>query len=208
VAAPVTRIVVFAKAPVAGRVKTRLIPALGAEGAARLAARMLAATVEEALATGLAVELCGEPDSAQWHGDRPGLALTAQGEGGLGERLARAAERVLSEERILLVGADCPELDRGRLGRAAQALDEHEAVLHPAHDGGYALLGLRRFDPSLFEGIEWSTPRVARQTVAKIEALGWSLHLGETLRDVDRPEDLLPLPGGERAGVRGYGLSD
>jgi len=185
-----TRIVIFAKAPVAGRVKTRLIPALGAEGAAALAREMLEGTVAEALATGLPVELCGEPDSAEWHEPRPGLALTAQGEGGLGERLARAAERVLGEEDVLLVGADCPELDRGRLRGAADALRNHDAVLHPAHDGGYALLGLRRFDGSIFEQIDWSTAAVAEQTMTKIEGLGWSLHVAETLLDIDEPDDL------------------
>ncbi|MEA3051355.1 MAG: uncharacterized protein QOG72_258 [Sphingomonadales bacterium] len=194
-----TRIVIFAKAPVPGRAKTRLIPALGAEGAAALAREMLERTVEEALATGLPVELCGEPDAAQWHEARPGLALTAQGEGDLGERLARAAERVLGEDRILLVGADCPELDRTRLRGAADALRNHDAVIHPAEDGGYALLGLRRFDPSVFEGISWSTAAVAAQTIAKIEPLGWSLHLGEVLRDVDEPADLArPRQPGER----------
>jgi rSAM/selenodomain-associated transferase 1 len=202
----VTRIVVFAKAPAAGRVKTRLIPALGAEGAAALAGEMLAATVEEALATGLAVELCGEPDAAQWHEARPGLTLTAQGEGGLGERLARAAERVLEEVPVLLIGADCPDLHRMRLRAAAQALEDHDAVLHPALDGGYALLGLRRFDRSVFEGIDWSTAAVAEQTTRRIEALGWALHVGEILRDVDEPEDLLPLPRRGEAGVRGSGL--
>ncbi|MGA9582384.1 MAG: TIGR04282 family arsenosugar biosynthesis glycosyltransferase [Allosphingosinicella sp.] len=185
-----TRIVVFAKAPVPGRVKTRLIPALGAEGAAALAREMLERTVEEALATGLAVELCGEPDAGEWHEAWPGLLLTAQGEGGLGERLARAAERVLGEEPVLLIGADCPELDRGRLRAAAEALEEHDAVIHPAQDGGYALLGLQRFDRSVFEGIAWSSAAVAAQTVARIEALGWSLHLGETMRDIDEPDDL------------------
>jgi rSAM/selenodomain-associated transferase 1 len=183
-----TRIVVFAKAPVAGKVKTRLIPALGAEGAARLAREMLERTVEEALATGFAVELCGEPDAAQWYSKRPGLALTGQGEGDLGDRLARAAERVLGDDNILLVGADCPDLDRKRLRSAAEALG-----IHPAHDGGYALLGLRRFDRSLFEGVAWSTPAVAEQTTARIEALGWSLHRGETLRDIDEPGDLTYL---------------
>jgi rSAM/selenodomain-associated transferase 1 len=186
----VTRIVIFAKEPVPGRVKTRLIPALGAEGAAALAAEMLERTLEEALATGLDVELCGEPDSARWHEQRPGLSLTAQEEGDLGDRLARAAARVLAEEWILLIGADCPELDRARLRAAAQALDHHDSVLHPAHDGGYALLGLKRFDPSLFDAIDWSTSVVAAQTQARIEALGWSLHMGETLRDVDEPQDL------------------
>lgn len=185
-----TRIVIFAKAPVAGRVKTRLIPALGAEGAAELAREMLERTVEEALATGLAVELCGEPDAADWHEPRPGLALTGQGEGELGERLARAAQRVLAKERILLIGADCPEIDRSRLRRAAEGLETCDAVIHPARDGGYVLLGLRRFDRSFFDDIDWSTEKVAAQTIARVEALGGSLHVGETLRDVDEPEDL------------------
>ena len=186
-----TRIVIFAKAPVAGRVKTRLIPALGAEGAAALARDMLERTVEEALATGLPVELRGDPDAAGWHEPRPGLALTAQGEGGLGERLARAAA---SARPVLLIGADCLELDRERLRAAAGALDDCDAFIHPARDGGYVLLGLRRFDSSLFEGIDWSTPAVAAQTIARIEALGWSLHVGETLLDIDEPEDLPVMP--------------
>ena len=194
-AARVTRIVIFAKAPVAGRVKTRLIPALGADGAAKLAREMLAATVEEALATELAVDLCGDPDAAQWHEARTGLVLTTQGEGDLGDRLARAVRRTLGEgETVLLVGADCPELDRHRLVAAAAALANHDAVIHPARDGGYALLGLKRFHPSLFEEMPWSTAAVAGETIARIEALGWALSIGETLRDVDEPEDLLVMP--------------
>lgn len=187
-AARVTRIVIFAKEPVPGRVKTRLIPALGADGAARLASEMLERTIEEALATGLAVELCGEPDAATWS-DAP-VSKTAQGDGDLGERLARAAARVLAEEPILLIGADCPDLDRGRLRAAADALAAHDAIIHPAADGGYVLLGLRRFDPSHFSGIAWSTAGVCAETIARIRALGLSLEVRETLRDVDVPEDL------------------
>lgn len=191
-----TRIVVFAKAPVAGRVKTRLIPALGAEGAARLASEMLERTIEESLATGLAVELCGDPHAARWHEARPGLRLTGQGEGGLGERLARAAGRAVETEAVLLIGADCPELDRTRLCAAAAALERHDAVIHPARDGGYVLLGLRRYDRSLFADIAWSTEAVAAQTRARIDALGWRLQVRETLRDVDEPEDLVRRPWG------------
>jgi rSAM/selenodomain-associated transferase 1 len=183
----VTKIVIFAKAPVPGKVKTRLIPALGAEGAAQLAREMLKRTVEEALATGLDVELCGDPDAAQWHEARPGLARTGQGEGGLGERLARSASRALAEGPVLLIGADCPGLDRRRLRAAADALAACDAFIHPAHDGGYALLGLRRFDKSLFEGISWSTAAVARETIERIERLGRSLRVGEILQDVDEP---------------------
>lgn len=186
-----TRIVVFAKEPVPGQVKTRLIPALGAQGAAALAREMLDRTLAEAQATGLAVELCGDPDPAGWLGPEPRVRVTAQGSGDLGERLARAARRVLGEGgRLLLIGTDCPELDRRRLREAAAALDTHDAVIHPADDGGYALLGLKRFDPSLFEGISWSTGAVASETIARIQALDWSFWVGESLRDVDRPADL------------------
>ena len=187
------RIVIFAKAPVPGKVKTRLIPALGAEGAAALAREMLERTLAEAIASGLAVELCGEPHPAGWELDfDPAVTLTGQGEGELGSRLARAAERAVSGGgRVLLVGTDCPGLDSARLRAAAAALDDHDAVIHPAEDGGYALLGLARFDPSPFEGIGWSGPDVARETIGRIRALGWRLHISETLRDVDEPADLL-----------------
>ena len=190
-----TRIVIFAKAPVPGKVKTRLIPAIGAVAAARLAAEMLHVTAREALDSEVGVvELCGDPEVGHrdWLGHVPlGLIRTSQGEGDLGERLARAAKRVLAGgESVLLVGTDCPELDRHRLAAAAAALERHDAVIHPAADGGYALLGLSRFDPSLFEGIAWSTASVAAETMARIAALGWSLHVGETLRDIDVPADL------------------
>jgi rSAM/selenodomain-associated transferase 1 len=185
----VTRILIFAKEPVPGQVKTRLIPALGAEDAAALAQEMLDHTVEESLATGLPVELCGDPDPAGWYRG-PTLALSTQGDGNLGARLARAAARVLAGEPILLIGTDCPTLDRHHLLEAARALETHDAVIHPAEDGGYVLLGLTRFDKSLFEDIAWSTPAVAAETIARIHRLGWSLATGETLRDVDEPRDL------------------
>jgi rSAM/selenodomain-associated transferase 1 len=196
-----TRIVIFAKAPAPGRVKTRLIPALGEIGAARLAHRMLLGTLAEAQAAGLAVpELCATPHPAD-PGWPPFLAnadvrYSGQGEGDLGERLARAANRVVvAGESVLLIGADCPALDRHKLRAAAAALLTNDAVIHPTVDGGYALLGLRRFDASLFKGISWSSPTVAAETIGRIEALGWSVFIGETLRDVDEPADL------EAAGV-------
>ena len=189
------RIVVFAKRPLPGRVKTRLIPLLGADGAARLAAEMLAATLDEAIATGLDVELCGDPDPAGWC-DQPGVRLAAQGDGSLGDRLARAAARVLGEGGpVLLIGADCPALDLHRLRAAAEALRISDAVIHPARDGGYALLGLTRFDPSLFADIAWSGPTVASATMARIETLGWTLFVGDTMRDVDEPGDVALVAG-------------
>ncbi len=191
-----TRIVIFAKAPVPGKVKTRLVPALGEIGAARLAHRMLRTTVEEALAARLAVpELCVDPhplDEA-WGPFLPAehMRVTAQGEGGLGERLARAAKRsILLGENVLLIGTDCPGLDRNLLRGAAASLADHDAVIHPTLDGGYALLGLTRYDPSLFENIAWSSGSVCADTAIRIEALGWSLRIAETLFDIDEPADL------------------
>ena len=192
------RVVIFAKAPVAGRVKTRLIPVLGAEGAARLAGEMLAATLREALASGLAVELCGDPDPAEWGGLVPAgpLILTAQGCGDLGERLARAARRVLARgENVLLIGADCPALTGDLLRAAAEALVRHDAVMHPAEDGGYVLFGLSRFDRSLFDRIPWSSPRVAGETLSRLAALGWGVDLRERLADIDEPGDVERHPG-------------
>ncbi len=191
-----TRIVIFAKAPVPGKAKTRLIPALGEVGAARLAHKMLRDTVAQAFASRLSIpELCTDPHplDSEWQGFLPDehMRITAQGEGDLGERLARAAMRtILLGEAILLIGTDCPELDSHRLRAAAAALTDHDAIIHPACDGGYALLGLAGFDPSLFAGIEWGGSAVASDTIARIEALGWSLAVGDTLRDIDEPADL------------------
>jgi hypothetical protein len=191
----VTRIVIFAKAPVPGRVKTRLIPALGAKGAAKLAAEMLKQTLQEARAARLGVvELCADPcpDDPAWdcYREVPDL-ISDQGQGELGERLARAAGRAIEAgERVILIGTDCPDLDRNHLRNAAAALDEYDVVIHPAIDGGYVLLGLARFDPSLFSNIPWSSEAVANETLGRIARLGWSLLVGVPLRDIDEPADL------------------
>ncbi|WP_020503052.1 TIGR04282 family arsenosugar biosynthesis glycosyltransferase [Lamprocystis purpurea] len=194
------RILVFAKAPVHGRVKTRLIPALGAAGAARLAKRLLDQTLRQALAAGVGpVELCASPavTHPDWVGQAlpPGLATSDQGEGDLGARLARAARRHLDSggdatRRVLLIGTDCPALSIQHLRAAAAALDECEAAMIPAHDGGYVLLGLRAFHPSLFADLPWSTAAVAELTLARIKALSWRVWVGAELQDIDEPADL------------------
>ena len=199
------RIIVFAKAPRPGLAKTRLIPALGADGAAALAARMLAHTLDQALASGVgAVELCvaPAPGDAAWRGvELPeGLALRAQGEGDLGARMARATQRAIKSGEscagVLLIGTDCPALDAACLRRAANALSETDAVIVPTADGGYALLGLRRFDASLFADLAWSTPTVTATTLARLDALGWHCTHLPLLHDIDEPADLVHLPPG------------
>jgi uncharacterized protein len=194
------RIIIFAKAPQAGLAKTRLIPALGAVGAAQLARRMLAETLATALAAKVGqVELCLTPtaDDPAWQDfNWPAeVQLTGQGEGDLGQRLARAARRGLARGcPVLLVGTDCPELTPELLRSAATQLQGHDAVLHATYDGGYALLGLQRDNPRVFAEIHWSTASVAASTRARLVELGWSLAEGACLHDVDTGDDLQWLP--------------
>jgi len=196
-----TRIVIFAKAPLAGFAKTRLIPVLGQEGAATLAQNMLMDTLHEAIVADIGVvELCVTPaiQDPAWQGVTlpTDVEISGQGEGDLGERLSRAAVRAISNTgSVLLIGTDCVEMSSTLLRSAVQALHEHDAVIHCTTDGGYALLGLDRFSPLLFSDIPWSTDKVASLTFDRIRQLGWSLHIGEVLRDVDEPQDLEFLPG-------------
>ncbi|GGC01470.1 hypothetical protein GCM10011352_29540 [Marinobacterium zhoushanense] len=192
-----TRIVILAKAPLPGLAKTRLIPALGEQGAARLAERMLRHTLSEAVAADLGpVELCVAPDAdlSCWRDLPADFVLTDQGGGDLGQRMSAIAERVTPEQPVLLIGTDCPDLTRDRLRTAACALSCVDAVMVPASDGGYVLLGLKRFDHRLFNPIPWSTGQVADLTRQRIEALGWRLQELDTLHDIDDPEDLAHLP--------------
>ncbi|MEY8876973.1 MAG: TIGR04282 family arsenosugar biosynthesis glycosyltransferase [Leptothrix sp. (in: b-proteobacteria)] len=201
-----TRIVVMAKAPVAGYAKTRLIPALGADGAAALAERLLAQAIDHALAAGLGraagvVELCAAPDLdhpaiARWAA-HPVVTLTAQGGGDLGARMARAFERGLpTHDHVLMTGTDAPALDAAVLRQAAAALADHDAVFVPAHDGGYALIGLRQPVPELFDDMPWSTPAVMAITRERLRRLGLRHAELAPLHDIDEPADLVHLPPG------------
>lgn len=197
-----TRLVIFAKAPRAGSVKTRLIPALGADAAARLAQQLLLHTLAQAdTLADIDVELCVSPAPADvawqpWRTRHRGV-WSDQGAGDLGARMARAAQRALSTNpSVLLIGTDCPALDARQLRGAAASLQRHDACLIPAHDGGYVLLGLRRFDPALFSGLAWSTSGVARETLARLAQLGWTVQTFAPLHDIDEPDDLPHVPGG------------
>ena len=201
------RIVIIAKAPIVGFCKTRLIPALGAQGAARLAQRMLERTVRFALDAQLGpVELCVTPGlkAFDWQSlNLPdGLIWSEQDEGDLGARMGRAAQRVTSGgEAILLLGTDCPGLDSSMMQSAAAALQDHEACLVPAADGGYVLLGLQRFSPTLFDAMPWSTDVVADETRQRLARLGWRLSSLARLHDIDEPQDLAWLPAELQAGL-------
>jgi rSAM/selenodomain-associated transferase 1 len=193
-------VIVFAKAPRAGQVKTRLISALGAEGAASLAARLLDATLEHAMAAGIGpVDLCVTPDChhAAFRAAvaRHSLTLSEQGDGDLGARMARAFQRVLVREssRALLIGTDVPALDADCLRAAALALDECDAVFGPAADGGYTLVGLKQPAPGLFTGMQWSHDAVMAQTRERLAALELKHVELPVLHDIDEPDDLQHL---------------
>lgn len=185
-----------------GLAKTRLNSVLGASGAADLAKKLLKHCIAQAIAADVGpVELCAAPsaqhpiwrelvipDSVSW---------SEQGEGDLGERLARATQHVTSQgEAVLLIGTDCPDLTATKLRAAAAALNQHDACLHPVSDGGYALLGLCQHLPSLFSNMPWSTASVAELTRQRILAEDWTLKELELLHDIDEPQDLQWLPTG------------
>lgn len=190
------RLLVFANAPRPGAVKTRLISVLGEEGAAALHARLVERTLAMARATGIGqVELWCAPDTVdpflRFCSGRYGASLVSQTDGDLGARMRDAFERALaSARRVILIGSDCPALNAGHLRNAYRLLAAgRDAVLVPAEDGGYVLIGLTRCDARLFDGIGWGEAEVMEATRTRLLALGWSWEELDTLWDVDRPED-------------------
>lgn len=203
---PRGRLLVFAKAPTPGTAKTRLIPALGAAGAAELQRHLTRHTLATVSAARLCPTwLCCAPDSrdpffAACAGAYQ-VTLRNQAEGDLGARMARAMGQALGEaDYAVIIGTDCPALTKDYLGEALVLLDQGaDGVLGPAEDGGYVLLGLRRAHASLFRNIPWGGGRVASQTRLRLHRLGWTWRELPTLWDVDRPADLLRLHGGREA---------
>ncbi len=195
-----TVVIVFAKAPVAGLAKTRLAPALGADGAAALAALMLRHALAQAVEADIGpVELCATPDAAHpalvAAAAAFGVALTAQGAGDLGLRMHRAFSRVLTDHaRALVIGTDAPALDAEMLRDAAARLLDHDAVFVPALDGGYALVGQRRADPRWFSDMAWSTANVMDKTRQRLRAARVRWAELAPVADIDEPQDLVHLP--------------
>jgi rSAM/selenodomain-associated transferase 1 len=190
VAAMHVRVALFTRWPTPGQAKTRLIPALGAEGAADLHRRLTERMVATVKAAGLPLEVrtTGAKPAAfrSWLGDD--VAIVDQGEGDLGARLARAAEVA----PVLLLGADIPDVTPALLQQAAALLGSQPLVIGPAEDGGYWLLGLAAPMPQLFAGVAWGTETVFAETVARAIVPPELLPM---LADLDRPEDLARWPG-------------
>ncbi len=194
---PDARVLIFAKAPVPGQVKTRLIPRLGEEGAARLYTDLLRRIVSEFAGAGLCPVQCWcAPDFRhklfEEMAARHGVRLEKQLGADLGARMYHAASVVLGDsDRVILVGADCPGLGVDYLGLALDGLEEGvDAVVGPAEDGGYILLGLKRAAAELFEDIPWGTGEVLAVTRRRLRELDWQWRELPVLWDVDRPQDL------------------
>ena len=190
------QIAIMAKAPIPGLAKTRLIPALGAVGAARLQRRLTRMTVASALDAQLGtVTVWCTPDSRHRFFRalqcRTGVDLLVQSSGDLGARMHTAFRLHCARGPLLVVGTDCPVLRPAHLRAAAQTLiDGDDAVFYPAEDGGYALVGLREPQPVLFAGMPWSSSRVMPETRARAHAQGLRMREFETLWDVDLPTQL------------------
>lgn len=196
-----TCLIVFAKFPAEGMAKTRLQPALGIAGSARMARKLLLHSIEQAVATGLAVELCVSPapNDPCWQTlDLPrSLLWSAQANGDLGTRMLTASAQALTKfEKVVLIGTDCPSLSTTVIQSAAQQLDSCDSVMIPASDGGYVLLGFKQTHERLFSDMTWSISNVAAVTRQRLIELDWSLRILETLHDIDEPSDLQYLPTG------------
>ena len=188
-------VAILARAPVPGAAKTRLIPALGAVGAARLQRWMLQRTVAMALVADVgpvSLWCAGDPAHPDFAVCRAfgRVDLHPQAEGDLGERMLAAVASSPTPAGTLVIGTDCPALDAAHLCESARALGDHDAVVIPAEDGGYVLIGMKTPAPEAFAGVDWGSARVMAQTRQRLAALGWRWQEADPLWDVDLPQDL------------------
>lgn len=186
-------LLVFLRAPVLGKVKTRLAATLGKERALEIYTRLLQHTIEQGARLGV--------DRQAWYADEVpaeepcaalGYSVHQQAGADLGERMQRAFDSGFSNGHgpIIIIGTDLPQLSEALLREAFKALETHDAVLGPANDGGYYLLGLRKPCAELFQGKNWSTDTVFKQTTEDFERLGLTWKTLPELIDIDTEADL------------------
>lgn len=197
-------LIVFTRYPEVGKTKTRLIPVLGAEGAANLQRQMTEHTLNQvkevqinrSLSIGIYFSGGNAKLMQNWLGDN--FIYYYQSDGDLGMRMANAFQTCFNnkinhpslETSVAIIGIDCPSLNSQIMNQAFDSLLRSELVIGPAVDGGYYLMGMRRFIPQLFQGINWGTSEVMKQTIQIAETLGLAIAYLPTLADIDRPEDL------------------
>ncbi len=188
-------LIIFAKAPVPGQVKTRLIPALGAEGASALYQRLLRHTLQQTRDWPAERYLYCAPDTRhpllQGLATEHSLGLRTQQGDDLGARMTNA----LADHPggALLIGTDCPLLDCMHLEQADRALDQFDTAIIPSEDGGYVLIGQRAPHLAAFAEMQWSHSAVMADTRIRLAQAGLTLWIGPTLWDLDEPGDLARL---------------
>ncbi len=185
---------IFAKPPRPGAVKTRLIPDIGEHKAARVYRYCLQHTLEITADSGLdyRVFMSERSDDELFEEEQ----ISLQHGTDLGGRMFNAFRELLAESDFgaIIIGSDCLDLTPDHLLLAAQALTDHELVLAPAEDGGYALIGCRNAHPGLFDRVPWSSDRVLRQTLENARRLDYRVSLLDTVRDIDTLQDLEHYP--------------
>ena len=192
-------LIVFVKFPEPGKVKTRIARELGAERAAELYSRMAERIIHDVSGPGAYGTIVyfdppeREDDIKTWLGS-DSLSYEPQSGGTIGDRMANAFHRVFCEGavRAVLIGTDIPEITADIISAAFDLLSDTDVVLGPAEDGGYYLMGLRKFEPTLFRDIDWGTNTVYTRTLARIVEKNLSHKLLDTLKDVDTAEDIDP----------------
>ncbi len=200
------RVLLFAKEPQLGQVKTRMRPALNDAQCVHLH-QVLCTHISEHLASWqLCLTQLHYCLSDQTQGTKPvflaqlcqrlNFDLQPQVAGNLGDKMSAAVRRALQQgaQGVILLGADCPFLTKGHLQQLLQSLaDGHNAAIIPALDGGYVALALRQYDASVFAAVDWGSDQVFRQTLAIFHALQWRYQSLPILADIDRPDDLQRL---------------
>jgi uncharacterized protein len=192
------KLLIFTRYPEAGKTKTRLIPLLGAEGAAQWQRKMTESTIEECRKLqdlrGISIEVYYHGGSIELMQSWLGCQLTYQPQlaGDLGVKMSGAFDRAFESgcDRIMIIGTDCPQLTAVILERGFDSLKTNDLVLGEATDGGYYAIGLSRYIPDLFSDIPWGTATVAQKTQNIAKQLDLSIAYLPVLNDVDRPEDL------------------
>lgn len=198
------RMIVMLKLPAPGYAKTRLIPHLGERGAADLALKLLHHTlllISHLKIDSVELWMSPAPSDPRWmdiidlsHFGEQRISCHDQGQGDLGVRLERAARKGIDEGfNVSIIGTDCPFLNEQDLLESFERLLDKDVCIYPSFDGGYVLIGMRKFSPFIFSGIPWSTSAVTTETLDRIEHIGWTYSVGQTFQDIDEHPDLESL---------------
>ena len=188
-------LIVFARAPELGRVKTRLAAGLGDVAALGIYRRLADQVISAVRASDSYSIIVAYTPAAAEHAMRewlgPSIVLRSQASGDLGARMAGAIGDALAAgaERVVVIGTDCPDLDAQVVETAFRQLASSDAVLGPATDGGYYLIGMSRLHPELFDDIPWSAPDTLRVTLERARASGISIALLDERHDIDTADD-------------------